>query len=138
LLDLYVSCGEGCPHCAAQQPFLAELAARHPGLVIHSHEVWLSDADHALIGTLARIQDIEAGVVPTVFVGGACLLLTEGGSTAADRALSGAAIGAGAATSAATGGNPISGAILAGAAGAAAGVVTDGGEVDLGKPIWRR
>jgi thiol-disulfide isomerase/thioredoxin len=69
-LGLYVFWGEGCPHCEEQKPFLAELAARHPGLVVHSHEIWLSDADHALFRTLARMHGIEAGAVPTVFVGG--------------------------------------------------------------------
>ncbi len=69
-LDLYVFWGEGCPRCEDQKPFLAAFAARHPGLVVHSHEVWLSDADHALFRTLARVHGIEAGAVPTVFVGG--------------------------------------------------------------------
>ncbi len=75
-----------------------------------------------------------------ILVSGTCLFLTACGSSTADRALSGAAIGAGAgaATSAATGGSALSGAILGGAAGAAVGVVTDRGEIDLGEPIWRR
>lgn len=61
------------------------------------------------------------------------------GSTTSDRALSGAAIGAGAgaAGSAITGGNPVGGALIGGAAGAAAGAVTKKKDVDLGKPIWR-
>ena len=69
-LDLYVFWGDGCPHCEEQKPFLADLAARHPGLAIHSHEIWRSDTDHALFRTLARFHGIEAGAVPTVFVGG--------------------------------------------------------------------
>jgi thiol-disulfide isomerase/thioredoxin len=69
-LDLWVFWGDGCPHCEEQKPFLADLAARHPGLTIHSHEIWRSDADHALFRTLARFHGIEAGAVPTVFVGG--------------------------------------------------------------------
>ena len=61
------------------------------------------------------------------------------GSTTSDRALSGAAIGAGAgaAGSAITGGNPVGGALLGGAAGAAAGALTKKKDVDLGKPVWR-
>lgn len=68
------------------------------------------------------------------------LLFAACGSSTGDRALGGAAIGAGAgaATSAATGGNALSGAILGGAVGATVGAVTDRDEIDLGKPIWRR
>jgi cytochrome c biogenesis protein CcdA len=69
-LDLWVFWGDGCLHCEEQKPFLAELAARHPGLTIHSHEIWRTDTHHALFRTLARFHDIEAGAVPTVFVGG--------------------------------------------------------------------
>jgi thiol-disulfide isomerase/thioredoxin len=69
-VELYVFWGEGCPHCEDQKPFLADLAARHPGLVVHSHEVWRDDAHHRLFRTLARMHGIEAGPVPTVFVGG--------------------------------------------------------------------
>ena len=69
-VDLYVFWGEGCPHCEDQKPFLADLAARHPGLALHSHEVWRDDTDHVLFRMLARMHGIEAGPVPTVFVGG--------------------------------------------------------------------
>ena len=69
-LDLWVFWGEGCPHCAEQKPFLADLAAHYPDLNVHSHEIWLSDTHHTLFRTLARMHGIEAGAVPTVFVGG--------------------------------------------------------------------
>jgi phage-related tail protein len=57
------------------------------------------------------------------------------GSTKTERGLSGAAIGAGAGAvgSAATGGSLVSGALLGGAAGAALGVLTDRGDIDLGE-----
>jgi len=61
------------------------------------------------------------------------------GNTKGDRALSGAAIGAGvgAVGSAVTGGSPLTGAVVGGAVGAAAGAVTKSKDVDLGKPIWK-
>jgi osmotically inducible lipoprotein OsmB len=70
----------------------------------------------------------------------ATLLLAACGSSTKDRALSGAGIGAaaGAGTSAVTGGNPITGGLLGGAAGAAAGGLTDEDDIDLGDPIWDR
>lgn len=61
------------------------------------------------------------------------------GSTKGDRALSGAAIGAGtgAVGGAVLGGDPVSGAVIGGAVGAAAGALTKKKDVDLGKPIWK-
>jgi hypothetical protein len=68
------------------------------------------------------------------------LLLAACGNNRLDRGLSGGAIGAGvgAAASAATGGDAVDGAVLGGAAGAATGVLTDRGQIDLGRPVWRR
>lgn len=61
------------------------------------------------------------------------------GQTTSDRALSGGGIGAGvgALGSYATGGSPVTGAIVGGAVGAAAGGLTKEKDVNLGKPIWR-
>lgn len=66
------------------------------------------------------------------------LALAACGESKSDRALSGAAIGAGggAALGAMTG-SPLTGALLGGAAGAAAGALTDKNDIDLGKPVWR-
>jgi osmotically inducible lipoprotein OsmB len=67
------------------------------------------------------------------------LTLTACGSSTGDRALSGAGIGAatGAVGGAVLGGNAAAGAVLGGAAGAATGVLTDEGDINLGKPWWR-
>ena len=56
-----------------------------------------------------------------------------------DRALSGGLIGAGggAAVAAMTGGAPLVGAAIGGAAGAIGGAVTSPNAVNLGKPVWR-
>ena len=66
------------------------------------------------------------------------LALAACGESKSDRALSGAAIGAGggAALGAMTG-SPLTGALLGGAAGAAAGALTNKNDIDLGKPVWR-
>jgi osmotically inducible lipoprotein OsmB len=66
-------------------------------------------------------------------------MLAACGSSTTDRALSGGGIGAasGAGAAAVTGGNPVTGAILGGAAGAAIGGLTNKDDLNLGKPIWR-
>lgn len=70
---------------------------------------------------------------------GVVLALGACGHSTTDRALSGAAIGAGAgaAGAAATGHDLIYGAAIGGALGAAAGGLTDSRDINLGDPIWR-
>lgn len=67
-------------------------------------------------------------------------LISACGETTTDRALSGGAIGAGvgAVGSTITGGSPVTGAIVGGAAGAATGGLTKEKDLNLGKPIWRK
>lgn len=68
----------------------------------------------------------------------AAFLLAACGSSQTDRALSGAGIGAaaGGVGSSVIGGDPVTGAVLGGAAGAAAGAFTDKDDIDLGDPVW--
>lgn len=66
------------------------------------------------------------------------LSLSACGTTSSDRALSGAAIGAG--VGAVGGyllGAPVEGALIGGAVGAGTGALTDPDSVNLGRPIWR-
>ena len=76
-----------------------------------------------------------------VFVAcGLVMFLTACGHSTSDRALSGGGIGAGvgALGSAVVGGDPLTGAVVGGAVGAAAGGLTDERDVNLGKPVWRK
>ena len=61
------------------------------------------------------------------------------GYSQGDRALSGAAIGAGAGAvgGAVLGGDPVAGALIGGAGGAAIGAFTDPKQLNLGRPAWR-
>lgn len=70
---------------------------------------------------------------------GVALSLAGCGYDRGDRALSGGLIGAGggAAIAAVTGGTPLVGAAIGGAAGALGGALTSGNGVNLGRPIWR-
>lgn len=68
------------------------------------------------------------------------LLLSLGacGTTTSDRAISGAAIGAGiGAVGGYMLGAPVEGALIGGAVGAGTGALTDPDSVNLGRPIWR-
>jgi osmotically inducible lipoprotein OsmB len=67
------------------------------------------------------------------------LTLGACGHRQSDRALSGAAIGAGAGAvgGAVLGGDPVTGALIGGAGGAAIGAFTDPKQLNLGRPAWR-
>lgn len=75
----------------------------------------------------------------TLALAAVALMLTACGESKGDRALSGAAIGAGtgAVGGALLGGHAVGGALIGGAVGAAAGGLTDKDDINLGKPAWR-
>lgn len=61
--------GEGCPHCAAERAFLADLLAHRPDVVLEEHEVW-NDADNAdLLLKTAQEMGFEAVGVPVTIIG---------------------------------------------------------------------
>jgi hypothetical protein len=67
------------------------------------------------------------------------LALAGCGYRTSDRAISGGLLGAGAGagTSALTGGSVGTGALIGGGVGAAGGALTSGRDVNLGRPVWR-
>lgn len=78
-----------------------------------------------------RIALVAAVLFPLSILG-AC------GNSTGDRAVSGAAIGAGGGALAGWAlGSPALGALAGGAAGAAVGGLTNSNQIDLGKPVWR-
>lgn len=61
--------GDGCPHCAAEKAFLAELVDRYPAVVVEEYEVWYDAANQARFAEVAAAHGIEPSGVPTTFVG---------------------------------------------------------------------
>jgi glutaredoxin len=61
--------GDGCPHCAELRPFLEQLAAASD-VALAEYEVWYSEPNRELFARAAEAHGIDAGAVPTVFVGG--------------------------------------------------------------------
>jgi len=68
--EMHVFWGIGCPHCDNQKPFLRELEERYPDLRIREYEVMRERTHHPLFIALANAHGIEAGSVPTTFIGG--------------------------------------------------------------------
>jgi cytochrome c biogenesis protein CcdA/glutaredoxin len=69
-LTLYVFSSVDCPHCEAQKPFLEQLAASKPELRLEVFEVRRTARHHRQFQLMADAHGIDAGSVPTVFVGG--------------------------------------------------------------------
>lgn len=68
-VTLYFFWGEGCPHCAAAKPMLAELQTRYPDLEVRSFEVWNSAENQRLFAGMAAKFGIRRTGVPTFFLG---------------------------------------------------------------------
>ena len=73
----------------------------------------------------------------TLVVAGQGLAPAGCGYSTGDQAASGGLLGAGARIAAVTGGSPLTGALIGGAAGAVGGAVTSHNDIDLSRPIWR-
>ena len=66
---LYFFWGEGCPHCAAAKPMLAQLQARYPELEVRSFEVWGSKDNQRRFADMVAKFGIKRTGVPTFFLG---------------------------------------------------------------------
>lgn len=68
-VTVYFFWGDGCPHCAAAKPFLADLAARYPSVVIRDYEVWKHPDHRETFLQMTAKYGFEPTAVPTIFVG---------------------------------------------------------------------
>ncbi len=66
---IYFFWGDGCPHCAAAKPFLAELTQRYPNVELRAYEVWYVQANQALFQRMATAHGFEPTAVPTILIG---------------------------------------------------------------------
>lgn len=66
---LYFFWGDGCPHCAAAKPFLADLAARYPDLEVRDVEVYNDPEGREAFVEMAAAFGFEPTGVPTFFLG---------------------------------------------------------------------
>ncbi len=68
-IDLYFFYGQGCPHCAKEEVFLAKLEKENKNLNIHRYEVW-HDRDNAeLLAKIAKNLNLTVSGVPILFIG---------------------------------------------------------------------
>lgn len=71
LASLYFFYGDGCPHCAAAEPFLKKLETRYNFTVIY-HETWHNDSNQKIFEEFLVSYNVPKGSwgVPAFFMGG--------------------------------------------------------------------
>ncbi len=68
-VNLYFFWGSGCPHCAAEKPFLEKLETKYPSLTVHSYEVWYNGANRKLLSEVGDRLNMNISGVPFTIVG---------------------------------------------------------------------
>ena len=68
-VEIYFFWGQGCPHCAAEKPFLEKLKQKYPRLEIKEFEVYYNRENQELFDRVAKAYGTSAGGVPMTFIG---------------------------------------------------------------------
>ncbi|MBQ6342777.1 MAG: hypothetical protein IJI41_06620 [Anaerolineaceae bacterium] len=71
VVNVYFFRGEGCSHCAEEEPFLQHLIndVYGPRLVVHDYEVWYNEENAAYAEQFAKSYNAEMTGVPLTFIG---------------------------------------------------------------------
>jgi len=67
-VEMYFFYGQGCPHCAAAEPFIEELEQKYPELEVHRYEVYFNEENRQLFQKIAIAYGEEIKGVPTFFI----------------------------------------------------------------------
>ncbi len=68
-VTVYFFWGDGCPHCAAEKPFLEEMQKKYPEIEIKIFETWKNPENAKLFDEVAKAYGTTAQGVPTTFIG---------------------------------------------------------------------
>lgn len=68
-IDLYFFYGDGCPHCAKEEIFLAKLEKEKSNISIHRYEVWHNKTNADLLSKVAKNMNVKVSGVPILFAG---------------------------------------------------------------------
>lgn len=68
-VEVYFFWGQGCPHCAAEKPFLEKLKQKYPQLVVKDFEVYYNSENQKLFKEVAKAYNTEPYGVPMTFIG---------------------------------------------------------------------
>lgn len=68
-VPIYFFWGDGCPHCAEEEPFLEKLVKGNSRINLYSYEVWYVPENQELLKQMAASMGFEVRGVPTTIVG---------------------------------------------------------------------
>ena len=68
-VKLYLFWGDGCPHCEAEQEYLADLEQEFDNLEITKYEVWHHEENNNLLKTIATSTNKTLRGVPVTIIG---------------------------------------------------------------------
>ena len=68
-VNLYLFWGEGCPHCAKEKNYLAELIKQDPDIVLHEFEVYKDVEGRSKFVEATEKLNIETNGVPLLIIG---------------------------------------------------------------------
>jgi hypothetical protein len=68
-VTIYFFRGEGCPHCAKEEVFLATLKEKYPNIVVRDFEVWHSSDNQDLLTKFSQRLNANASGVPFTVIG---------------------------------------------------------------------
>lgn len=61
--------GDGCPHCAVEKNFLANIVGQFPAMKVQSYEVWYDRTNADTLNRLAQTYKMKSSGVPVTFIG---------------------------------------------------------------------
>ena len=68
-VPIYFFWGDGCPHCAEEEPFLDSLAQKYSQVKIQKYEVWYDKANQEILKKVADAMDFDPKGVPVTIIG---------------------------------------------------------------------
>ncbi len=66
---IYFFWGDGCPHCAEEEPFLEDLSRRIPNVDVRAYEVWYNTDNQKLLQRMVNAMGFEPRGVPITIIG---------------------------------------------------------------------
>ena len=67
-MQIYFFYGDGCPHCAEEEPFLAQLEIDYPNVEVKSYEVWYNQENIAFFKEKMAEYNMQPSGVPTTIL----------------------------------------------------------------------
>ncbi len=68
-LNIYFFWGDGCPHCAEEEPFLETLEEKYPSVTVVDYEVWYNEENQKILSEFGKTLDFDPSGVPVTIIG---------------------------------------------------------------------